>query len=139
MIGMTPREADLAVERGGPAAAFGLALAELSMFWDTHSQGAPDMHEPRLNIRIEPGTSAQDGIATVQAVADWLGVGKHERFGVHHAQRRFGTGENSVIIECHFTPDQDLTHKLIRDAVQRREVPAEAAGRELAATGRAAA
>jgi hypothetical protein len=124
MIGFTDHEKALAVERGGHAAAFGLALAELSMYWDNHSSGAPDMHQPVLNIRIEPGTAVQDGIDTVKAVADWLGVEVETRYEVHIAQRRFGTGNDSIIVECHYTPDQDRTHALIRAAGKRREVPA---------------
>ena len=119
MKGHPPVEAARAVERGGHAAAFGLALAELSMYWDNHPKGAPDMHEPVLNIRIEPGTAVQDGIDTVGAIADWLGVTVEERYGVHHAQRRFGTGADSIIVEAHFTPDQDRTHALIREAVRK--------------------
>ena len=81
MIGFTPREAVLAVEHGGHAAGFGLALAELSMYWDQHPDGAPEMHEPRLNIRITAGGTIQDRIDTVKRIADWLGVGVAERYG----------------------------------------------------------
>ena len=119
MIGFTPREAVLAVEHGGHAAGFGLALAELSMYWDQHPDGAPEMHEPRLNIRITAGGTIQDRIDTVKRIADWLGVGVTERYGVYLAQRRFGTGEDSVLLEAHFTPDQDRTHALIREAAGR--------------------
>ena len=132
MNGMTPAEAAKAIDRGGRAAAFGLALAELSMFWDAHNKNAPDMHEPHLCIRIEPGTDMQDGIDTVQAIADWLGVTMNERYGVYHAQQRFGKGADSIILECHFTPDQDRTHALIREAVKHASVPAAEAQRELA-------
>ena len=124
MIGLTDRERELMAAHSPPASAFGLALAELSLYWDNHPHGAPEMHQPRLNIRIEPGTAVQDGIAMVQAVADWLGVEKGERYGVHIAQRRFGTGDESVIVECHFTPDQDKTHALIQAAFPRPAAPA---------------
>ena len=130
MDGKTPIEAARAVKDGGHAAAFGLALAELSMYWDKHPKGRPDMHEPRLNIRIDAGGAPEDRIEAVRQIADWLGVEVNERYGVYHAQRRFGTGEDSIIVEAHFTPDQDATHKMIRDAVKRREAVPEAAGRE---------
>jgi hypothetical protein len=59
-------------------------------------------------------------MAAVQAIADWLGVELTERYGVHHAQRRFGTGADSIIVEAHFTPDQDRTHALVREAGRKR-------------------
>jgi hypothetical protein len=40
-----------------------------------------------------------------------------ERDGVYVAQRRFGTGEDSVVLEAHFAPDGDRTHALIKEAV----------------------
>jgi hypothetical protein len=125
MIGLTEREKELLLARQGPAAGFGLALAELSMYWDNHPDGAPEMHEPRLNIRIDSDGTPEDRLAAVQAIADWLGVKVTERHGVYIAQRRFGTGENSIIIECHFTPDQDRTHALIREAGKRTDTPRE--------------
>lgn len=119
MDGKTPIEAARAVKDGGHAAAFGLALAELSMYWDKHPKGRPDMHEPRLNIRIDAGGTAGERIAAVQAIADWLGVEKRERYGVHIAQRRFGTGDDSILVEAHYTVDQDATHALLREAAGR--------------------
>jgi hypothetical protein len=124
MIGLTDRERELAIAQGSPASAFGLALAELSMYWDQHPKGTPDMHQPRLNIRITDEGSPEDRIAAVRAAADWLGVQVTERYGVYIAQRRFGTGDDSIIVECHFTPDQDRTHALIREAGRRKDAPA---------------
>ena len=121
MIGLTDRERELAAAAQGPATGICLALAELELYWENHRKGAPDVHELRLNIRIDP--DAGDRMAAVQAIADWLGVELTERYGVHHAQRRFGTGADSIIVEAHFTPDQDRTHALIRDAVKRKDSP----------------
>lgn len=131
MIGLTDRERELAVTGGGHPAAFGLALAELSLYWDSHPAGAPLMHQPVLNIRAS-------SLAEVEAVAAWLGVPVHERHKVHHAQRRFGTGEDSILVEAHFTPDFDAAFAAMRDARKKdADAPAEAEP-ELAGTGRAA-
>ena len=140
MKGMTDGEKALAIERGGHAAAFGLALAELSMFWDSHHGGAPDMHQPRMSIRVDATGDPEDKIAAVQHIADWLGVPVVQRYGVYIAQRRFGTGQDSILVECHYTPDFDRTHDLVREAAKQKKDAAASreAGRELAATGRAA-
>ena len=118
MIVLTDRERELAAAAQGPAAGICLALAELELFWENHRANAPEVHELRLNIRIDP--DAGDRMAAVQAIADWLGVELTERYGVHHAQRRFGTGADSIIVEAHFTPDQDRTHALVREAGRKR-------------------
>ena len=122
MIGLTEHERQLAVASGGPGMGIVLALADLELYWEHHLKGAPDVHELRLNIRIDPDTG--DRMAAVQAVADWLGVPLRERYGVYLAQRRFGTGEDSVLLEAHFTPDQDRTHTLIREAHEAPELTA---------------
>ncbi len=127
MIGLTDRERELAVVAQGPGTGIALALAELELYWENHRRNAPDVHELRMNIRIDGAGSVQDRIDAVTRIADWLGVPVEQRYGVHIAQRRFGTGGDSVIIEAHVTPDQDATHALLserRDAVE--------AGRELA-------
>ncbi len=133
MIGLTDRERELAAAAQGPGTGMCLALAELELYWENHRKGSPDVHELRLNIRIDP--DAGDRMAAVQAIADWLGVELAERYGVYHAQRRFGAGEDIIIVECHFTPDQDATHALIREAGRRKDAPADREDAlELAAT-----
>ena len=121
MIGLTPREQAIALAQGGPATGINLALAELSLSWDNHRKNAPDVHELRINIRITDVGTTADRIGAVQAVADWLGVEKHERYGVHIAQRKFGTGGDSILVEAHYTPDQDATHALVREAHDRED------------------
>ena len=110
MIGLTPRERDLALAAGDPATGLGLALAELSLYWDNHHAGAPAVHELRINIRIADEGTPEDRIGAVQAVADWLGVEKHVLHGCHIAQRKFGTGADSVTVEAHYTPDPARAH-----------------------------
>ena len=127
MQGPTDREREAAIATQGPAAGINFALAELSLYWDNHRTNAPDVHELRINIRIADDASNEDKLATVQAVADWLGVPVAERYGCVIAQRRFGTGDDAVIIEAHCTPDKDATHALL---TERRD--AKEAGRELA-------
>src|SRR5579863_5405696 len=127
MIGLTDRERELAVASGGPGTGICLALADLELYWEHHRANAPDVHELRLNIRIDPG-SCGDRMGAVQAVADWLGVPVTERYGVHSAQRRFGTGTDSVLVECHFTEDFDRTHALIKEAVASSAETTELAG-----------
>jgi hypothetical protein len=127
MIGLTDRERELAVASGGPGTGIVLALADLELFWEHHRANAPDVHELRLNIRIDPD-SCGDRMAAVQAVADWLGVPVTERYGVHSAQRRFGTGTDSVLVECHCTPDKNATHALIKEAVASGAATPELAG-----------
>lgn len=118
MIGMTDREKELAVTVQGPGAGICLALAELELFWENHRANAPEVHELRMNLRIAGDGTTEERIAAVQAIADWLGVPVVKRYGVHIAQRRFGTGDDSVIIEAHFTPDQDAAYALL---CERRE------------------
>jgi len=131
MINLTDRERELAIARQGPGTGMCLALADLELFWENHRKNAPDVHELRLNIRIDGDGSVQDRIGAVQAVADWLGVKVDERYGTHFAQRRFGTGADSIIVEAHFTPDQD--------AAQAQRVVAKAeAGDRLEKAGAAA-
>ena len=122
MIGLTDRERELAVASGGPGTGIVLALADLELYWEHHRANAPEVHELRLNIRIDPDTG--DRMAAVQAVADWLGVPLRERYGVYLAQRRFGTGEDSVLLECHYTVDKNATHKMVREAHEARELAA---------------
>ena len=106
MAGLTDRERALMVAKQGPGTGICLALAELELYWENHRKNAPDVHELRMNIRVGGGGS----VAAVQEVADWLGVRVTERHGCFIAQRRFGTGEDSVIIEAHFTPDPARAH-----------------------------
>ena len=122
MIGLTDRERELAVASGGPGTGIVLALADLELYWEHHRANAPEVHELRMNIRIDP--DAGDRMAAVQAVADWLGVPLRERYGVYLAQRRFGTGEDSVLLECHYTVDKNATHKMVREAHEARELAA---------------
>ncbi len=122
MIGLTDRERELAVASGGPGTGICLALADLELYWEHHRANAPEVHELRMNIRIDP--DAGDRMAAVQAVADWLGVPLRERYGVYLAQRRFGTGEDSVLLECHYTVDNNATHKMVREAHEARELAA---------------
>jgi hypothetical protein len=123
MQGLTDREKTLAAAAQGPGTGICLALAELELYWENHRQNAPDVHDLRMNIRIGDG-----GLPAVQAIADWLGVPVEERYSCHIAQRRFGFGDDSVIVEAHWTPDQDRTHALIRAAAA-----AERAGKLVAA------
>lgn len=126
MDGLTDREKDRAIAAQGPGTGMCLALAELELFWEKHRENAPDVHELRMNIRIADEGSPEDRLAALNAIADWLGVLVTERYGVHHAQRRFGAGADSIIVEAHFTPDQDRTHALIREAVRRDPIGAAA-------------
>jgi hypothetical protein len=126
MIGLTDRERELAVASGGPGTGIVLALADLELYWEHHRANAPDVHELRMNIRIDPDSG--DRMAAVQAVADWLGVPLEERYGVYFAQRRFGTGEDSVLLEAHCAPDGDRTHALIKEAVASGAATPELAG-----------
>lgn len=127
MIGLTDRERERAVALQGPGTGICLALAELELYWENHCKNAPDVHELRLNIRIDATGDVGDRLATVQAIADWLGVAVTVEYGVHFAQRRFGTGEDSVIIEAHVTPDQDATYALIREAAEKQQAEVAAA------------
>lgn len=104
MQGPTDRERELAIATQGPGTGICLALAELELYWENHRANAPDVHELRMNLVVDTGTP-EDRLATVEAVADWLGVEVTERYGCHIAQRRFGTGDDAVIIEAHYTPD----------------------------------
>ena len=121
MIGLTDREKELAVTAQGPGTGICLALAELELFWENHRANAPRVHELRMNLRITSEGSTEDRLAAVQAIADWLGVPVTERHGCHFAQRRFGSGEDSVIIEAHYTPDQDATHAMVREAREQQD------------------
>jgi hypothetical protein len=114
MQGPTDREKAAAIAAGPPGTGICLALAEAELFWENHRKNAPDVHELRMNLRIGAG-----GLPAVQAIADWLGVTVTERYGCHIAQRRFGFGDDWVIIEAHHTPDQDQTHALVSDAAER--------------------
>jgi hypothetical protein len=132
MIGPTDRERELAVAAQGPGTGMCLALADLELFWENHRDNAPDVRELRMNVRLTDCCGdGDDPMAALEAFADWLGVQVSERYGCHIAQRRFGVGEHTVIIEAHYTPDPDRTHALIRGAVKRREaVPEREAARE---------
>ena len=125
MIGLTPHERELAVARDRRAG-FGFALAELSLYWDNHHDGAPEMHQPVINIRAA-------ALTEVQAVAAWLGVEVHERYGTHLAQRRFGTGDDSIMVEAHFTPDHDRAHALRTEAADKARSERDDAGSLVAA------
>lgn len=104
MIGLTDRERGLAVTSGGPGTGICLALAELELYWVNHRKNAPDVHELRMSISIDAGGTIADRIGAVARVADWLGVPVAERYGVHIAQRRFTSGDDSVIIEAVYAP-----------------------------------
>ncbi len=123
MIGLTPHERELAKTIQGPGTGICLALADLELFWENHRAGAPDVHELRMNIRIADEGTPADRIAAVKAIADWLGVEVETRYGCHIAQRRFGDGEDSVIIEAHVTPDKDATYALLCEARDRKDSP----------------
>lgn len=116
MQGPTDHEKELAVAAQGPGTGICLALAELELYWENHRKNAPQVHELRMNLRITDEGSTEDRLAAVQAIADWLGVPVQERHGCHIAQRRFGTSQDAVIIEAHFTPDKDATHKQLTEA-----------------------
>lgn len=121
MIGLTDREKSLAIAAGGPQAAFSIALAELSMYWDQHPAGRPDVGcGPVINIRVQGGNAAE-GVAGVAAVARWLGVEPAFRNGVHIAQRRFGPDGNSIVIEAHYTPDHDAAFAALTRAAEERD------------------
>jgi hypothetical protein len=107
---LTPREKDIAIARGGPATATSLALGELSLYFDTHPRGAPDVRELRLNVRIADLGDYSDPVAAVASFADWLGVEMHCRNGCYIAMRRFTSGDRSVVIEAHYTPDPAAAH-----------------------------
>lgn len=124
MAGLTDREKALAIATQGPGTGICLALAELELYWENHRATAPDVHDLRINIRIADDASNEDKMATVRAVADWLGVPVTERYGCHIAQRRFGTGQDAVIIEAHCTPDKDATHALLTERREMAEVAA---------------
>ena len=120
MNGLTDREKELAIAAQGPGTGICLALADLELFWENHRKNAPDVHELRMNLSITNEGTPEERLAAVQAVADWLGVPVVERYGCHIAQRQFGAGEDTVIIEAHYTPDKDATHALLSE---RTEVP----------------
>ena len=120
MNGLTDREKALAIAAQGPGTGICLALADLELFWENHRKNAPDVHELRMNLSITNEGTPEERLAAVQAVADWLGVPVTEKYGCHIAQRRFGAGEDAVIIEAHYTPDKDATHALLSE---RRDVP----------------
>lgn len=124
MQGPTDRERELTIATQGPGTGICLALAELELFWENHRKNAPDVHDLRINIRIADEASTEEKLATVQAVADWLGVETTERYGCVIAQRRFGTGHDAVIIEAHCTPDKDATHALLSERREMAEVAA---------------
>ena len=124
MQGPTDRERELAIAAQGPGTGICLALADLELFWENHRANAPEVHDLRINIRIADDASTEDKLATVQAVADWLGVEVTERYGCVIAQRRFGTGDDAVIIEAHCTPDKDRTHALLTERREMAEVAA---------------
>ena len=124
MQGPTDRERELAIAAQGPGTGICLALADLELFWENHRANAPQVHELRMNLRIADEGTQEDRLAAVKAIADWLGVAVVERHGCHIAQRRFGTGDDSVIIEAHFTPDKDLTHALLSERREMAEVAA---------------
>jgi hypothetical protein len=124
MIDLTPREKERAAAVQGPGTGICLALAELELYWENHRKNAPGVHELRMNIRIAAEGSTEDRIAAVQAIADWLGVEKHERHGCHIAQRRFGTGEDSVIVEAHYTPEPAKAVIARQDAARLAELVA---------------
>jgi hypothetical protein len=105
-----------AVTEAGPGAGFGITLAEIALYWDTHKLGRPVPAQPVINFRAR---SRQD----VEAIARWLGVNAEQRHGTWFAQRRFGEGADSVIVEAHHTPDKDQAHRLrvtAKDAAGQR-------------------
>lgn len=107
---LTDREKELAIATQGPGTGICLALADLELFWENHRSNAPEVHELRMNLRIADEGTPQERLAAVHAVADWLGVPVTERHGCHIAQRRFGAGEDAVIIEAHYTPSPAAAH-----------------------------
>jgi len=123
MQGFTDRERSLAVEARGPGAAFTIALAEVSMYFDNHEKGRPHVADAVLNIKVGGGTEAEK-IAGVAAIADWLGVKKDFRHGTHFAQRRFGVSGESITVEAHFTPDPDVAFAALQQQAAERETAA---------------
>ncbi len=121
---LTDREKELAIAAQGPGTGICLALADLELFWENHRANAPEVHELRMNLRIADEGTPQERLAAVEAVADWLGVPVVERYGCHIAQRRFGAGDDAVIIEAHYTPDKDATHALLAERQEMAEVAA---------------
>lgn len=121
---LTDREKELAIAAQGPGTGICLALADLELFWENHRANAPDVHELRMNLRITDEGTVQDRIDAVGRIADWLGVPVVERYGCHIAQRRFGAGDDAVIIEAHYTPDKDATHALLTERREMAEVAA---------------
>jgi hypothetical protein len=124
MQGPTDRERELAIATQGPGTGICLALAELELYWENHRANAPQVHELRMNVRIADEGTPEDRLAAVRAVADWLGVEVTERYGCVIAQRRFGSGDDAVIIEAHYTPDKDATHALLDERREMAEVAA---------------
>lgn len=121
MQGPTDRERERAIAAQGPGTGICFALADLELWWEKHRKNSPDVHELRMNLRVTDEGTPEERLAAVRAVADWLGVDVTERYGCHIAQRRFGTGDDAVIIEAHYTPDKDATHALLserRDSAQ---------------------
>jgi hypothetical protein len=110
MIGPTGSEWERAVATQGPGTGMCLAIAEAELYWENHRKNAPDIHELRMNLRIDNDGTTGDRIAAVEAIADWLGVTMEKRNGCFTAQRRFGTSSDSVIIEAHYTPNPAQAH-----------------------------
>ena len=115
MQGFTDHEKALATAEK-PGIGFTIALAEVSMYFDNHEKGRPHVADAVLNIKVGGGTEAEK-VAGVAAIARWLGVEKDFRHGTHFAQRRWGTGGESITVEAHFTPDHDAAFA----ALQQRE------------------
>lgn len=124
MIGLTDRERELAVAQQGPGTGMALALAELELYWENHAKSAPGVHELRMNIRIAGEGSPEDRLAAVKAIADWLGVEVHYLNGCHTAQRRFGSSDDSVIVEAHYTPNPTRAVIERQDAARKAELAA---------------
>jgi len=118
MIGLTDHERTLAIARGAPGTAFAIALAEVSMYFDNHENGRPQAGDAVLNIKVK-GTGDVEKIAGVSGVARWLGVNMEFRNGTYFAQRRWGTGGESVLVEAHFTPDHDAAFAMLQQAQDR--------------------
>jgi len=119
MIGLTDHEKDLAIAMGGPATGATIVLAEVSMYFDQHPDGRPEVASV-LNLKVDGHTDAEK-TARVSSIAKWLGVPMTFRNGTYFAQRRWIAPDGeSILVEAHFTPDHDAAFAALQQQAAER-------------------
>jgi len=106
-------------------AGISVALAQLQRYWRDHPAGRPAVTAISISLRLHPGTS-DEKMAELHGIAGWLGVAPTHDLGTWHVRQTWEAAGETVTVEAHHTPDQDVAFALQQEAAALRQASVQA-------------